>query len=65
MVSPRELWIAYLRNRIARPEEVRPGLKRRLAAFLAGRRWPFNNPLARWFWDVAIGSNIFLARRLP
>jgi len=40
-------------------------LKRRLAAFLAGRRWPFNNPLARWFWDVAIGSNIFLARRLP
>lgn len=62
-VPPRELWVHYLRNRIARPEEVRPGIKRTLSAWLAGRRWPFENPVARWFWDVAIGSNFFIARR--
>jgi ubiquinone/menaquinone biosynthesis C-methylase UbiE len=63
VVSPRELWVNYLRNRIARPEEVRPGIKRKLAAYLAEKRWPFENPLARWFWDVSIGSNFFIARR--
>jgi ubiquinone/menaquinone biosynthesis C-methylase UbiE len=63
VVSPRELWVHYLRNRIARPEEVRPGLKRRLAAFFGSRRWPFENPLMRWFWDVSIGSNFFIARK--
>ena len=63
VVSPRELWVNYLRNRIARPEEVRPGVKRKLAAYLAAKRWPFENPAARWFWDVTIGSNFFIARR--
>lgn len=63
VVSPRELWVHYLRNRIARPEEVRPGLKRRLAAFFGRRRWPFENPVMRWLWDVSIGSNFFIARR--
>ena len=63
VVPPRDLWVHYLRNRIARPEEVRPGLKRKLSAFLSRRSWPFENPLARWFWDVAIGSNFFIARR--
>ena len=63
VVSPRELWVNYLRNRIARPEEVRPGPKRTLAGWLSRKRWPFENPLARWFWDVSIGSNFFIARR--
>jgi ubiquinone/menaquinone biosynthesis C-methylase UbiE len=65
VVSPRELWVHYLRNRIARPEEVRPGLKRRLAAYFGARRWPFENRAMRWFWDVAVGSNFFIARRDP
>lgn len=63
VVDPRELWIHYLRKRIARPEEVRPGLKRRLSGWLSRRDWPFRNPLLRWFWDVAIGSNHFIVRR--
>jgi ubiquinone/menaquinone biosynthesis C-methylase UbiE len=63
VVSPRELWVHYLRNRIARPDEVRPGLKRKLSGYLAKRSWPFENPLTRWFWDVSIGSNFFIARR--
>lgn len=63
VVSPRELWVNYLRDRVSRPGEVRPGVKRKLAAWLAGRRWPFTNPVMRWVWDVAIGSNFFIARR--
>ncbi|HSJ10260.1 MAG TPA: class I SAM-dependent methyltransferase, partial [Longimicrobiales bacterium] len=63
VASPRDLWIRYLRNRIARPDEVKPGIKRRLAARLARTAWPFENPVARWGWDVAIGSNFFIARR--
>ena len=65
VVAPRELWVSYLRDRISRPQEVRPGLKRRLASYLGGAGWPFHNPVARWFWDVSIGSNFFLARRDP
>jgi ubiquinone/menaquinone biosynthesis C-methylase UbiE len=65
LTSPRELWVNYLRNRIADPGEVRPGVKRRLASWATRREWLFRNPAARWFWDVAIGSNIFLVRRLP
>jgi ubiquinone/menaquinone biosynthesis C-methylase UbiE len=64
-VSPRELWVHYLRNRVGRPEEVRPGMKRKLAAYFGGRGWPFENPAMRWIWDVAIGSNFFIARRGP
>lgn len=63
IVSPRELWVNYLRDRISRPDEVRPGLKRTLAGSLAKRDWPFRNPLMRWFWDVSIGSNFFIARK--
>jgi 2-polyprenyl-3-methyl-5-hydroxy-6-metoxy-1,4-benzoquinol methylase len=65
LISPRELWVNYLRDRISHPAEVRPGLKRELAGWLAARKWPFENPLLRWFWDVSIGSNFFLARREP
>ena len=63
VASPRELWIHYLRNRIATPTEVRPGVKRTLSTFLGSRAWPFENPIARWLWDVAIGSNFFLVKR--
>lgn len=65
IVSPRELWVNYLRERISVPAEVRPGTKRKLARWLAKRRWPFENALLRWMWDVSIGSNMFLARHLP
>lgn len=63
VVSPRELWINYLRDRISRPAEVRPGLKRKLSAWMASQRWPFESRVARWFWDVSIGSNFFIARK--
>jgi ubiquinone/menaquinone biosynthesis C-methylase UbiE len=63
VVSPRELWIRYLRNRIASPQDVRAGVKRSVARYLARRAWPFENAAARWIWDVSIGSNFFLARR--
>lgn len=63
VVSPRELWVNYLRDRISRPDEVRPGVKRRLARWLGGQEWPFRHPAARWFWDVSIGSNFFIARK--
>ena len=65
VVAPRELWVNYLRDRISRPDEVRPGPKRALARWLARQEWPFRNPATRWAWDVAIGSNFFVARRLP
>jgi SAM-dependent methyltransferase len=64
IVSPRELWIDYLRERIGEPSEVRPGLKRGLAGWLRDREWPFRNRVMRWAWDVALGSNFFLCRRI-
>lgn len=63
LVAPRELWVHYLRSRIGRPEEVRAGMKRRLARWLSGRDWLFENPVMRWAWDVVAGSNFFVARR--
>lgn len=63
LVSPRELWVNYLRRRISTPAEVRPGPKRVLATWLADKDWPFRNRLLRWFWDVAMGSNFFIARK--
>jgi 2-polyprenyl-3-methyl-5-hydroxy-6-metoxy-1,4-benzoquinol methylase len=65
IVPPRELWVNYLRDRTSRPNEVRPGLKRTLSTYLHRQGWPFRNPIARWFWDVSIGSNFFIARRDP
>jgi len=61
-VSPRELWINYLRDRVSRPEEVKAGLKRKMAAYIASKRWPFENPAMRWFWDVSVGSNFVIAK---
>jgi len=63
LVSPRELWIHYLRRRLSRPEEIRAGLKRRVAEHLNSADWAFQGRLARWLWDVALGSNRFLAKR--
>jgi len=61
-VAPRELWINYLRDRVSRPEEVRPGLKRKMASYITSRRWPFENPVMRWIWDVSVGSNFIIAK---
>ena len=61
-ISPRELWINYLRDRVSRPEEVRPGLKRSLSRFISSRKWPFENPVMRWVWDVSVGSNFIIAQ---
>jgi ubiquinone/menaquinone biosynthesis C-methylase UbiE len=63
VVGPRELWVRYLRNRMSQPEAVRQGIKRKLSRFLESRAWPFESAVARWFWDVTIGSNFFLAKR--
>ena len=61
-VSPRELWINYLRDRVSRPQEVRPGLKRKMAQYISRKRWPFENPIMRWIWDVSVGSNFIIAK---
>lgn len=61
-VSPRELWINYLRDRVSRPAEVRPGLKRKMAQYISRKRWPFENRIMRWIWDVSVGSNFIIAK---
>jgi ubiquinone/menaquinone biosynthesis C-methylase UbiE len=61
-VSPRELWINYLRDRVSRPEEVRAGIKRKMASYISRKRWPFENPVMRWIWDVSVGSNFIIAK---
>ena len=63
VTPPRDLWIRYLRDRISRPAEIRPGVKRTVARAVAARPWVFEAGPARWFWDVMLGSNHFLARR--
>jgi ubiquinone/menaquinone biosynthesis C-methylase UbiE len=61
-VSPRELWIHYLRDRVSRPQEVGSGIKRRISRYISSRSWPFENRVMRWLWDVSIGSNFVIAR---
>ena len=63
LVPPRELWSRYVGDRIARPEEVRAGVMRRLAGCLNGHRGVLANPVVRWLLDVAAGSNFFITRR--
>jgi len=65
LVSPREMWINYLREKISRPGEISTGGKRRLARWVAETPWVTENPAMRALWDVAVGSNFFIARRLP
>ena len=62
LAGPAELWIHYLRDRLARPDEIRGEAKRRLAARLHRARWPWVNPVSRAFFDVALGSNFVIAR---
>ncbi len=61
LTDPRQLWIDYLRFRLARPHEVHPS-KRRLARWLARQEWMFRNPLTRLLLDVGMGANFFIAR---
>jgi ubiquinone/menaquinone biosynthesis C-methylase UbiE len=63
MVSSRDLWIHYLRQKIGRPGALSTGLKTRVARWVAGRPWVTGAPVLRWAWDVALGSNFFIARR--
>lgn len=63
LADPRSLWVRYVRDRVSRPEEVREGPKRTLAAWLADREALFESPVVRWLLDVAFGSNMFVARR--
>ncbi|HWK90171.1 MAG TPA: class I SAM-dependent methyltransferase [Longimicrobium sp.] len=63
LVPPRALWIHYLREKIAAPAGLSSGLKRRLGRWVAERPWTTDSPPLRWAWDVAIGSNFFIARR--
>ena len=65
LVSPREMWINYLREKISRPAEISTGGKRRLARWVAETPWVTRNPVMRAFWDLVVGSNFFIARRLP
>jgi len=61
-VSPRELWINYLRDRVSRPDEVRAGIKRKMSQYITSRSWPFENGVMRWVWDVSVGSNFIIAK---
>jgi SAM-dependent methyltransferase len=63
LVSPRELWIHYLREKITGPAALSTGLKRRVGRWVAARPWVTGAPPLQWAWDVAIGSNFFIARR--
>jgi len=62
LADPRQMWIDYLRGRIAEPGEVRPG-KQGLARWLGRQEWVFTNPATRLLLDVGMGSNFFIARR--
>jgi SAM-dependent methyltransferase len=63
MVSSRDLWIHYLRRKIAKPGGLSTGLKTRAAKWVTERAWVTGSEPMRWAWDVAIGSNFFIARR--
>lgn len=63
LVSPRELWIRYLRRRIEAPAAMSSGWKRRAATWVGRNRWTTESTPAAAFWDVALGSNFFLARK--
>lgn len=64
LVSPRELWIRYLRTKITDPKNVSAGLKRGIAGWVANHRTLTEHPVAKYVWDVAAGSNMFIARRV-
>lgn len=63
LADPRDLWIRYLQERIGRPEQMSTPVRRRLAEWVAAHRWTTESAPAAAFWDVALGSNFFLARK--
>ena len=63
LVSPRELWMHYLREKITGPTALSTGLKRRVGRWVAERPWVTESAPMKWAWDVAIGTNFFIARR--
>lgn len=65
LVPPRELWVRYVRDRISRPGEIRPGVRRRAAEWLSARDGVFANALVRWILDVGLGANFFIVRKRP
>jgi 2-polyprenyl-3-methyl-5-hydroxy-6-metoxy-1,4-benzoquinol methylase len=62
LTDPRQMWIDYLRGRIAEPGEVRAG-KQGLARWMSGQEWVFTHPVTRLLLDVGMGSNFFIARK--
>jgi SAM-dependent methyltransferase len=65
LVSPRELWINYVREKVSSPAGLSTELKRRLAGWVAETHWVTESRVMRVLWDVALGSNFFIARRVP
>jgi 2-polyprenyl-3-methyl-5-hydroxy-6-metoxy-1,4-benzoquinol methylase len=63
LAHPRDLWIGYLRERIGDPDEMSTPLKKRLAHWVARHPWATDHLLTAAMWDVALGSNFFLARK--
>lgn len=63
LVRPRDLWIRYLRERIGDPEMMSSPAKKRIARWVHEHRWTTESRAAAAFWDVALGSNFFLARK--
>lgn len=63
LVPPRTLWINYLRERIGRPEEMSSGPRRALARWVKRQGWVTESVAMRALWDVALGSNFFIARK--
>lgn len=63
LARPRDLWIRYLRERIGDPASLSSPLRRQVATWVAEHPWTTGSPPAALFWDVALGSNFFLARK--
>lgn len=63
VADPRALWIEYLRGRLADADRLSSPLKRRAARALRDRSWLVGSPAMARLWDVALGSNYFIARR--
>lgn len=63
LARPRDLWIEYMRQKITQPGELSSAPRRRLARWVSGHPALLDHPIARAGWDVALGSNFFIARR--
>lgn len=63
VADPRQLWIDYLRWRLTTPAELRTPFKRRLGRLFKRHTWVFEAEPLRLLFDLALGSNYFIARR--